>query len=148
MGYYRDLREHITALEAKDKLVRIKGDINKDTELMPLVRWQFRGLPEEQRKAFMFENVVDVKGKKYDIPVLVACHAASKEVYAIGMMCKPEEIMEKWSQAQLHPNAVLKRRGCHLLTVLLPATKAPRAPSRRQTRAGHPRRHMQLIEPL
>ncbi|MFC1962961.1 UbiD family decarboxylase, partial [Chloroflexota bacterium] len=93
MAYYRELREHIKALEEKNKLVRIRRAINKDTELMPLVRWQFRGLPEEQRKAFLFENVVDSRGRKYEIPVLVACHAASMEVYAIGMMCEPEEIM-------------------------------------------------------
>ncbi len=103
MAYYKDLREHIKALEANNKLVRIKREINKDTELMPLVRWQFRGLPEEERKAFLFENVVDVKGKRYSIPVLVASHAASSEVYAIGMMCKPDEIMEKRAQAQLNP---------------------------------------------
>src|SRR3989337_872193 len=87
MSYYKDLREHLGALEEKGKLVRIKRQINKDTELHPLVRWQFRGLPEEQRKAFIFENVVDNRGKKYDIPVLVASHAASRYVYAIGMMC-------------------------------------------------------------
>ncbi|MBI4185939.1 MAG: UbiD family decarboxylase [Chloroflexi bacterium] len=103
MAYYKDLREHVKALEANNKLVIMKREINKDTELMPLVRWQFRGLPEEERKAFLFENVVDAKGKRYDIPVLVASCAASKQVYAIGMMCQPDEIMEKWSQAQLHP---------------------------------------------
>lgn len=103
MAYYKDLREHIKALEANNKLVRIRREINKDTEAMPLVRCQFRGLPEAERKAFLFENVVDVKGKKYDIPLLVASHAASRDVYAIGMMCKPQEIMEKWTQAQLHP---------------------------------------------
>ncbi len=47
MAYYRDLREHVKALEANNKLVRIKRKINKDTELMPLVRWQFRGLPDD-----------------------------------------------------------------------------------------------------
>ena len=103
MAYYKELREHIKALEANNKLVRIKREINKDTELMPIVRWQFRGLPEEERKAFLFENVVDVNGKRYDIPVLVASHAASREVYAIGMMCKPEEIAEKWVEARRHP---------------------------------------------
>ena len=103
MAYYKDLREHIKALQVNNKLVRVKREINKDTELMSLVRWQFRGLPEEERKAFLFENVVDVKGKRYDMPVLVAAHAACKEVYAIGMMCKPDEIMEKWAVAQLHP---------------------------------------------
>ena len=64
MGYYKELREHISVLEAKNKLFRIKREINKDTQLMPLVRWQFRGLPEMERKAFLFENVVDVSGKK------------------------------------------------------------------------------------
>ena len=85
MGYYGDAREHLQALEANNKLVRVKKEINKDKELMPLVRWQLRGLPESERKAFLFENVVDVKGRRYNIPVLVAAHAASKEVYAIGM---------------------------------------------------------------
>ena len=46
MPYYKDLREHIKALEVNNKLARIKREINKDTELMPLVRWQFRGLSE------------------------------------------------------------------------------------------------------
>ncbi|MBI4317031.1 MAG: UbiD family decarboxylase [Chloroflexi bacterium] len=112
MAYYRDLREHIAVLEAKGKLVRIKRLINKDTELMPLVRWQFRGLPEEERKTFLFENVTDVKGRRYRMPVLVASHAASTEVYAIGMMCKPEEIQARWTQAQLHPiEAVMTETG-------------------------------------
>lgn len=103
MAYYKDLREHVRALEEKGRLVRIKRPINKDTELQPLVRWQFRGLPEEQRKAFLFENVTDAKGRQYAAPVLVGCHAASREVYAIGMMCLAGEIMEKWTQAELHP---------------------------------------------
>jgi len=102
MTYYKDLREYIQVLEKNDKLVKIKREINKDTELHPLVRWQFRGLPEEERKAFLFEKMVDVKGKKYDTPVLVAAHAPCKEVYALAMNCQPEEIMAKWEQAQLN----------------------------------------------
>jgi UbiD family decarboxylase len=103
MKYYKDLREHINALEEKGKLIRIKREINKDTELMPLVRCQFRGLPEKDRKAFLFENVVDAKGKKYPVPVLVASHAANRAVYAIGMKCEPEKISEKWAQARSNP---------------------------------------------
>ncbi len=103
MPYYRDLRDYIATLEEKGKLVRIKRLINKDTELHPLVRWQFRGLPDERRRAFFFENVTDVKGKKYNMPVLVGAHAASRDIYALAMACKPDEIMEKWSQAELHP---------------------------------------------
>ena len=46
MGYFKDLREHIAALDQAGLLVRIDEQINKDTELMPLVRCQFRGLSE------------------------------------------------------------------------------------------------------
>ena len=101
--YYRDVREHLAALEEKGKLVTIKREINKDTELMPLVRWQFRGLEEEERRAFLFENVVDVKGRHYSMPVSVGTLAASTEIYAIGLNCRSEEIYELWTNAQLHP---------------------------------------------
>ena len=101
--YYRDFREHLKAVEERGKLIRIQREINKDTELMPLVRWQFRGLDESQRKAFMFENVVDGKGKRYDMPVTVGTLAATTEIYAIGMMCNPDEIHERWTHAQMHP---------------------------------------------
>jgi UbiD family decarboxylase len=101
--YYRDFREHLKVLEERGKLLRIKREINKDTELMPLVRWQFRGLEERERKAFIFENVVDSNGRRYAMPVTVGTLAATTEIYAIGMMCEPEQIHERWTQAQLHP---------------------------------------------
>ncbi|HEX2932885.1 MAG TPA: UbiD family decarboxylase, partial [Candidatus Binatia bacterium] len=100
---YGDFREHLNALEERGKLVRIKRAINKDTELMPLVRWQFRGLEERDRKAFLFENVVDGKGKRYAMPVTVGTLAATTEIYAIGLRCEPDEIHERWAQAQLKP---------------------------------------------
>ena len=84
MGYFKDLREHIAALDKEGLLVKIDEQINKDTELMPLVRWQFRGLSEEERRAFMFTNVVDAKGHKYDIPVVVGTLAASRQIYGFG----------------------------------------------------------------
>jgi 3-polyprenyl-4-hydroxybenzoate decarboxylase and related decarboxylases len=103
MAYYKDLREYIKVLEKNDKLFRIKREINKDTEMHPLVRWQFRGPPEGERKAFLFERSIDARGKKYSTPVLIAAHAPSVEVYALAMNCQPDEIMAKWEQAQLHP---------------------------------------------
>lgn len=103
MAYYKDIREYIKALEEKGKLVRVTRPINKDTELHPLVRLQFRGLPEEERKVWLFENVYDAKGKKYDIPVIIGALGASPQVYAIGMMCQVEEIGKKWAYAQSHP---------------------------------------------
>ncbi len=102
-NYYKDVREHLKALEERGKLVRVTKRINKDTELMPLVRWQFRGLEEQQRKAFLFENVIDTKGKRYSMPVTVGSLAASTEIYSIGLKCEPDEIHERWTQAQMHP---------------------------------------------
>ncbi len=105
MAYYKDIREYLEVLEAKGLLVKISRPINKDTELHPLVRLQYRGLPESERKAFLFENVTDSQARKYDIPVAVGCMAASRDIYAAGMMCPVEEISERWVQAQLHPLA-------------------------------------------
>ncbi|MDZ4247167.1 MAG: UbiD family decarboxylase [Dehalococcoidia bacterium] len=103
MAYFKDLREHIQGLEKAGKLIRIPWEINKDTEMHPLMRLQFRGLPEEERKAFLFENIVDNRGRKFDIPVVCCTFGASREIYALGLQCKPEEIGEKWTQAQLNP---------------------------------------------
>lgn len=103
MSYYKDMHQLVEALDQAGKLWRIREEINKDTELMPLVRWQFRGLPEAQRKAFLFENVVDAKGNRYSMPVLVGCLAASKEIYSIGIMSPPEEIMDRWHRAETNP---------------------------------------------
>ena len=84
LSYYRDLREFIQALEEKGKLVRIQKEINKDTELHPLVRWQFRGLEEKDRKAFLFENVTDLKNRKYQGSVLVGGLVGSADIYCLG----------------------------------------------------------------
>jgi len=90
MAYYKSLIEYVQVLEREGLLFRVKKPINKDTEMHPLVRWQFRGLGEEQRRAFYFENIHDAKGKKYDIPVLIGGLAASQRIYALGLMCKEE----------------------------------------------------------
>ena len=66
---YEDLREFINALDSHDKLYRIAKEINKDTELQPLVRWQYRGgIAEEARRGFLFDNVTDGKKHKYQLP--------------------------------------------------------------------------------
>lgn len=112
MAYYKDLREHIKALEKKGKLMRVTRPINKDTQLHPLVRLQFRGLPEEERKAWLFENIYDAKGKKYTIPVLVGALGASPQVYAIGLQCEVHEIGKRWAHAQANPiNPVIISQG-------------------------------------
>jgi len=80
-----DFQEHLADLEAAGLLVRIDRPINKDTELHPLVRWQFiGGMPEDERRAFLFTNVVDSKGRRYDMPVVLGALAASPRIYKIG----------------------------------------------------------------
>lgn len=101
--YYRNLGEYIEALDREGKLIRITEPINKDTELHPLVRLQFVGLKEEERKVFLFENIYDSQGKKYDIPVVVCAMAGSRQIYALGLKCELEEIAERWTKARANP---------------------------------------------
>jgi UbiD family decarboxylase len=99
-----DFPSHLADLEARGLLVRLDRPINKDTELHPLVRWQFLGgIPENARRAFLFTNVVDAKGKRYDMPVVVGALAASPDIYAVGMGRAVEDIGAAWMQAIAEP---------------------------------------------
>jgi UbiD family decarboxylase len=99
-----DFQAHLAALEAQGLLVRVDRPINKDTELHPLVRWQFQGgLKEDARRAFLFTNVVDSSGRRYDIPVAVGALAASPQIYAVGMGRPVAEIEAAWVNAIAHP---------------------------------------------
>jgi UbiD family decarboxylase len=123
-----DFQDHIADLEAAGLLERIDTEINKDTELHPLVRWQFvGGVPEEKRKAFLFTNIVDAKGRKYDIPVVVGALSASAEIYAMGMGRKVDEIGDAWMQAIAHPIAprVVTDAPCQEVVITGDDLKAP-----------------------
>jgi 4-hydroxy-3-polyprenylbenzoate decarboxylase len=99
-----DFQQHLADLEEAGLLIRIDRPINKDTELIPLVRWQFiGGVPEEQRRAFLFTNVTDSKGRRYDMPVVVGALAASPAIYAVGMGRPVEEIGTVWMEAIRSP---------------------------------------------
>src|SRR5499427_6805750 len=99
-----DFQSHLAALEAQGLLVRVDRPINKDTELHPLVRWQFQGGPkEDQRRAFLFTNVTDSSGRRYAIPVAVGALAASPRIYAVGMGRTVEEIEAAWVRAIANP---------------------------------------------
>jgi len=101
---YPDLHEHLDALDRAGLLITVSREINKDTEMHPLVRWQFRGgIEERDRKAFLFTNVVDSKGHKYDIPVVVGAIAASEEIYRIGMGVPLDQIEATWQRAMANP---------------------------------------------
>ena len=101
---YADLHEHIAELRRHGLLLEIDRQINKDTEMHPLVRWQFRGgIPEEDRKAFLFTNIVDSKGRKFEIPVLVCGLAGNRAIYRLGMRCELDELKNAWIRAIGNP---------------------------------------------
>jgi 4-hydroxy-3-polyprenylbenzoate decarboxylase len=115
MAYWPTLRSYVEGLEKAGKLLRVTTPVNKDTELHPLVRLQFRGLPESQRKAFFFENVVDSRGRKFDIPVLVGALAGSSDIYALGMGCPVNQISSTWRKALAKPLVPVEvtEAACH-----------------------------------
>ena len=95
-------------------LLTIDRPIDKDAELHPLVRWQFvGGMDEAERKAFLFTNIIDGRGRKYDMPVVVGAIAANRAIYSVGMGAPVEEIQAKWDHAIAHPVAprLVNQRG-------------------------------------
>ena len=101
---FRDVRDYLAVLEKGDMLVKVNRLMNKDTEIMPLVRWQFRGLDASQRKGWLFDNVTDSRGRKFDASVAVAISGASPAMYALEMGVKtPGEINAKWMSAMKNP---------------------------------------------
>jgi UbiD family decarboxylase len=103
---YPDLHEHVLALARAGLLVVVDEPINKDTEMHPLVRWQYRGgIPEPERKAFLFTQPTDSKGRRFDISVLVAGLAANPDVYRIGFGKPLDEIGAAWVAAMASPVA-------------------------------------------
>src|SRR5471032_3025636 len=117
---YRDLPQHLQALEKRGLLRTIDRPIDKDSEMHPLVRWQFvGGVEETERKAFLFTNITDGLGRKYDIPVVVGAMAANPEVYSVGMDAKVEDIQAKWDHAIAHPIArrLVNEAVCHEVVI-------------------------------
>jgi len=113
---YPDLHEHLAELKKRGLLIEIDRPVDKDAELHPLVRWQFvGGMAEAERKAFLFTNIVDGRGRKYDIPVVVGAIAANRAIYSAGMGVPLEEIQAKWDHAIAHPVAPREVRSapCH-----------------------------------
>jgi 3-polyprenyl-4-hydroxybenzoate decarboxylase len=123
-----DFQKHLADLEARGLLVRIDRPINKDTELHPLVRWQFiGGVPEEKRRAFLFTHVTDSKGRRYDMPVAVGALAASPDIYAVGMGRRVDEIGDAWMRAIARPIApvVVAAPPCQEVVITGDALRTP-----------------------
>jgi len=127
---YRDLHEHILELHRAGLLTIVDEPINKDTEMHPLVRWQYRGgIAESDRRAFLFTHPTDGKGARYEIAVLVAGLAATPDVYRIGFGQPLEEIGPTWVKALTAPIApcVVTDAPCQEICVIGDALDAASA---------------------
>ncbi|MEE9612684.1 MAG: UbiD family decarboxylase [Desulfatiglandales bacterium] len=100
---FRSLRDYLEYLKSRGQIFVIDRLINKDTELMPLVRCQYRGLEESERRPFLFTHVTDAKNRSYEAQVLVAALGASRQIYATALGCNVEETKQKWIDAIAHP---------------------------------------------
>ena len=99
---YQDLRAYLEELARRDLLHIVEGKTCKDTELVPLVRLQFRGLKEAERKAFWFRDVTDARGRSFDASVVLGSLGCSRQVYAAALGVEPDGIGAKW--ASVHGN--------------------------------------------
>src|SRR5471030_1494748 len=117
---YPDLHAHLEALKAQGLLLTIDEPIDKDAELHALVRWQFvGGIDEAERKAFLFTNIIDGRGRKFAMPVVVGAIAANRAIYSIGMGVPVDKIQAKWDHAMAHPvrPRVVTKAPCHDMVI-------------------------------
>jgi 4-hydroxy-3-polyprenylbenzoate decarboxylase len=112
---YRDLREYVGELTRRGLLHIVDEPVCKDTELVPLVRLQFRGLPEHMRKAFWFRNVTDSRGRHFDGSVVLGALGSSRAIYGAALSVQPGDIAQAWARAH----------GNHLKPRLVPRDAAP-----------------------
>jgi len=101
---YADLHEHLAELKRRGLLLTVSRRIDKDAILHPLVRWQYvGGIEEHERRAFLFTNVVDGRGRRFKFPVVVGAYAGNREIYCIGMRAQAGDVQRKWDQAIANP---------------------------------------------
>ena len=116
---YDDLSDHLAKLDKKDLLWTIDQEINKDKHLHPFVRWGYVGdvgtvVANNPKRAFLFTNVTDSKGRKYqgDCDVMVGGTAGSPAIYAASLGIEDageditalsQKIYAKWVHAFENP---------------------------------------------
>ena len=86
---YNSLREFITYLESKSKLVRVSEPVSPYLEMTEI---QTRLLSEDG-PAVLFENVIKTDGQKYNMPVLANLFGTVERV-AWGMDREPEDLKQ------------------------------------------------------
>lgn len=103
---YDDLREYLQELDGRGLLTTVTEPIDKDNELVPLVRLQFRGLEEPDRRAFLFTDVTDARQRRFDASVAIGTFGASRPVYAAALgLDGLDEVGATWARALSNPIA-------------------------------------------
>jgi UbiD family decarboxylase len=105
LGYFTDFREYLEALDQRGWLRHISQPVDKDRELHPLVRWQYRGVDEQTRFGFLFESVTDRGGRKLTGRVASSVIAAHRNMYALALGCPLDKVHERWRQGLREPMA-------------------------------------------
>ena len=77
--------------------------MDKDRELHPLVKWQYRGIDEADRFGFLFERVTDGSGRPVNGRVASSTIAANREMYALALGCPLDQVHDRWTHALNHP---------------------------------------------
>jgi UbiD family decarboxylase len=96
---YADLRDYLNTLERLGKLLRVHREVDNEWEIAALTRRVFQRIPERDRPGLLFEQVKGFPG----IPVTVGILGASREVYALALQCKVDEVADVWAEAQQNP---------------------------------------------
>ena len=113
------MNDHLGKLDKADLLWTIDHEINKDRHLHPFVRWGYVGdvgtvVSTNPKRAFLFTNVTDGKGRKYkgDCDVMVGGTAGSPKIYAVSLGIDDpgedigalsQKVYEKWAHAFKNP---------------------------------------------
>ena len=103
MAYYRDFREHLDALEKAGRVRRISDPVDKDREMHPLVRWQYRGIAQEDRFGFLFEHVTDRTRPPHSWAHSLGS-PANREMYAMSPSCAGwTRSTRRWARGYANP---------------------------------------------
>ena len=125
MGYYPSLREYVHTLESREKLFRIQREVCRETELHPLVRWQFRGLRKASGACFYLRTLRTPRPQIQDVSSVLGLRFLPR-IYALGIGCREEEIFDRWINAQKNPclRATRLSVGFVIAASRLPAERA------------------------
>ncbi|GFK94602.1 3-octaprenyl-4-hydroxybenzoate carboxy-lyase [Fundidesulfovibrio magnetotacticus] len=121
---YDDLDDHLAKLDKAGLLWTVDAPMNKDRHLHPFVRWGYVGdvgtvTSNNPKRAFLFTNVTDSKGRSYkgDCDVVVGVTAGSPAIYAASLGIEDsgedisalgQKIYEKWVHAFQNPVAAVE----------------------------------------